>query len=108
AKAAERDKAFAWPEFAEYVPVIFVTSDEKAAKTWRRGGGLVIEALVFVGDKPKRVYILAPRNAPVEEIREALYAIKGVEIVGTPKWLAGWDVAEALGFAVENTEKGVA
>ncbi|MEM4129301.1 MAG: hypothetical protein QXK62_09680 [Thermoproteus sp.] len=106
-EAAARGGAFTWPQ-AEYRSSIFATTDEKAARAWRRGGGLVLEEYILTQFGPKRVYILAPRNAPIEEIREALYALRGVEVIGMPKWLADWSVAEALGFEVERTDRGIA
>jgi len=95
-----------WPSFAEYTPYIFATTDEAVAKAWRKGGGLVHEAYELTEAGPRRVFILAPKNAPIDEIREAFLSLRGVEIVGEPRWIS-WDAVEALGFVVERSERGV-
>jgi len=104
---AVEERAVGWPSFAEYTPYIFATADEAVARVWRRGGGLVYEAYELTEAGPRRVFILAPKNAPIDEIREAFLSLRGVEIVGEPRWLS-WDAVEGLGFVVERSEEGVA
>jgi len=103
---AVEEKAVGWPSFAEHTPYIFATTDEAVARAWRRGGGLVYEAYELTEAGPRRISVLAPKNAPIDEIREALLSLRGVEIVGEPRWIS-WDAVEALGFVVERTERGV-
>jgi len=68
---AVEERAVGWPSFAEYTPYIFATADEAVARAWRRGGGLMYETYELTEAGPRRIFVLAPKNAPIDEIREA-------------------------------------